>query len=85
MSAGTLSEIRRAVSLHLTGKPYFTTLWMAMELAPVLGDADRRRILEFLASDPNEVIARGIQGPELIELTRRRAADRLAGIPLPRP
>jgi len=84
LSAGTLNEIRLAARQRLTGKPYFTTLWRAIDLAVALHDAELRRIVEAIASDRKEVVARGIEDPETIEETQRRAAQRLAGVP-PKP
>jgi hypothetical protein len=85
LSLATIAQIRRAAAQRLNGKQYFTTLWRAMDLAAVLGDADLTHLLELLASDSKEMFARGIEDPDLVELTRKRAADRLAGIPpLPR-
>jgi hypothetical protein len=85
LSPATMAQIRDATTQHLIGKQYFTTLWRAIDVAAVLGDASLRSILELLASDPNEVFARGVEDPDLIKLTEQRAADRLAGLPpLPR-
>jgi hypothetical protein len=86
LSASTLDQIRRAAEQRLTGKQYFTTLWRAVDLAAVLNDADLRRVVGSLAADWSEVVARGVEDPDLIAQTQKRAADRLAGIPpLPRP
>jgi hypothetical protein len=84
LAAGTVNQIRRAAQQRLTGKQYFTTLWSAIDLAAALGDAELRELLEVLASDPNEVFARGVEDPDLIQRTKKRAADRLAGVPMPR-
>jgi hypothetical protein len=86
LSAGTLGEIRRAAEQRLTGRQQsVTTLWEAIDLAVVLNDPGLRRTVEALASDPVEVIATGVTDLQLIEQTRKRAADRLAGVPpLPR-
>ena len=52
----------------------------------VLVDPELTRLLELLASDPNEVMARGVESPASIERIRQRAADGLAGTPpIPRP
>ncbi len=86
LTAGTLNQIRRAVLLRLTGPQTFVTVWDAVDLAVLLKDDDLRRIVQSLASDRSEVIARGITAPDLIERTQKLAADRFAGIPaLPRP
>jgi hypothetical protein len=70
----------------LTGEQYFTTLWYAMDLAAVLGDEDLRSIIADLATYPNDIIARGVIDPELVQRTQQHARDRLAGVPaLPRP
>lgn len=86
LSPATVEQIRLAAEQHLTGKPYFTTLWHAMDLAFALRDPNLRRIIESLASNRNAIIARGVDDPKVIELTQKRAADRLAGVlPVPRP
>ena len=86
LSAGTIAQIRRAAEQRLTGKQYFTILWYAIDLASVLNDTELWSIVQSIASDLNEVFARGVENPDLFELTQKRAADRLAGIPaLPRP
>lgn len=85
LSSDTLDQIGRVAQERLTGNQYFTTLWWAIDLAVVLNDVELRRIVESLASDWNEVVARGVDDPDLIERTQKRASDRLAGIaPLPR-
>jgi|ERR1051326_5419460 hypothetical protein len=80
-----LDQIRRAVQQRLTGKQYFATIWYAIwyaiDLAASLNDPNLRRLVQSLASNRNEVFARGITDPELIEKTQKRAADRLAGTP----
>ena len=88
LSPATLAQIRSAAEQHLrTGKVLaITTLWWAIDLASVLKDARLRRTLESLSINSNEIVARGVEDPELIERTQQRAAERLAGIPpLPRP
>jgi hypothetical protein len=81
LSPTTIAQIRGAVTQRLSGKQYFTTLWRAMDLAAAFGDAGLRHTLELLASDPREVVARGVENPDVIKLTQQRAADRLAGMP----
>jgi hypothetical protein len=78
LSAGTLSEIRRAAKQRLTGKQDAPTLWKAIDLAVVLGDPELRRIVESLAADRREVAARGIEHAGLIDATQKLAAGRLA-------
>lgn len=78
LSAGTLDEIRRAAKQRLTGKQDAPTLWKGIDLAVVLGDPDLRRIVESIAADSSEIVARGITHPGLIEATHRLAAGRLA-------
>lgn len=87
LSAETLDEIRRAAQQRLTERQQsFTTVWRAIDLAMVLDDPDLKRIVEALALDRNEVVARGVEAPDLIERTQKHAAQRLAGVPaLPRP
>lgn len=81
LSATALDGIREAVRQRITGRQYFTTLWDAIDLAMALNDADLRRIVQSLASDREQVVARGIEDPELIEETQRLASERLAGVP----
>jgi len=78
LSTGTLSEIRRAAKQRLTGKQSAPTLWKAIDLAVVLGDPELRRIVESVAADRGEIVARGIEHSGLIEATQRLAAGRLA-------
>jgi hypothetical protein len=86
LSPDTLDQIPRAAQQRVTRKQYFTSLWYAIDLAVALNDPNLRRIVESLASNRNEVIARGVEDPKLIEQTQKRAAERLAGVPaLPRP
>lgn len=81
LSPATRARIRRAAEQRLSGTQYFTTLWRAIELAIVSGDTRLRQIVSTLASDRAAVVARGITDPEIIDLTQKRARDRLAGIP----
>ncbi len=86
LSDASLERIRQATEQRLAGVQRLTTLWRAIDLAIVLEDPRLRQIVESLASDPDEVIARGVEEPDLIERTQQRAADRLAGVPArPRP
>ncbi len=86
LSSGVRDQIRRVAKERLTGKQHFTILWRAIDLASVLKDAELTRIVETIASDANEVAARGVDDPEVVELTQKRAADLIAGkAPLPRP
>lgn len=66
-----------------TGKGLFdTTLLWAIDLAVALKDPELQRIVESISSDRNEVIARGITDPQLIEQTQKRAHDALSGVPM---
>jgi hypothetical protein len=86
LSAGTRERIRQAAERWLDARQQsILTLGAAIDLAAALGDPGFRRILESLASDPNAVASRGIDAGS-IEWIRKRATDRLAGVPpLPRP
>ena len=86
LSAGTRERIIRAAEQWLAARQQsILTLGAAIDLAAVLADPNLRRILESLAADPNAVASRGIDARS-IEWIRKRAADRLAGVPpLPRP
>lgn len=83
LSPGTLDDVRRVVKQRLAERQsgIGTTLRWAIDLAVVLDDPDLRRIVQAIASDRNELVARGRTEPDLIELTQKRAADRLAGVP----
>lgn len=85
LSPMTLHAIRRVAEERLTSEQLDPVLQRAMDLAWALDDPELMAIVEAIASDPEEVIQRGITDPDLIERTQRHAADRLAGIPpLPR-
>lgn len=79
LSKRSLDQIRAAARERLTGTEYFTTLWRAIDLAVVLNDAGLRHIVQSLASDTGEVIARGVTDAALITKTQERAAQRLTG------
>jgi hypothetical protein len=81
LSPDTIARIRQATEQRLLDPRYFTTLWYAIDLAAVLKDPDLKAILKELATSTGSVMARGITDPTLIDKTRRRAADRLAGVP----
>lgn len=86
LSAGTLERIRSAARARLIGPQYFTVLWRAMDLASVLRDDGLLVIMRDLAANPQEAILRGVADPSLVEKTKQRANDLLAGrAPLPRP
>jgi hypothetical protein len=81
----TLAAVSHLARQKLTERTSDIVLWRAIDLAVILDNAELRAIVESLAADPNEVLARGITEPDLIERTQKRAADRLAGMPaLPR-
>lgn len=85
LSAKTLLEMKALAGQRLAETQMVTTLWRAIDLAIALDDPDLRRTVESFAADSKAAVARGITDPELIEDTRRLAADRLRGIlPLPR-
>ncbi len=85
LSPDKWERIRRAALQHLTERQSTVVLWQAIDLAVVLDDPDLRRIVQLLASDRNEVIARGVTDPDLIERIQKEARERLAGVPpLPR-
>ncbi len=86
LSAGTIAEIRNVAEVWLSrGQQGIFTLSDAIDLAIVLGDPDLRSVVESLASDASEVIARGVEYPSSIERIQRQATDLLSGEPpLPR-
>ncbi len=79
LPAAARASVLRAVTMRLNGQQYFTTLWAAMDLAVLLGDPELLDTVRELANDSNAVRARGIHDPEIIALTRERAAQRLRG------
>src|SRR6266545_3856666 len=79
LSARTLDQIRAAANQRLTSKQYFTTLWRAIDLAVTLNDPGLRQIVQSLASDTTEVIARGVTNMVIVTRTQQRAAQRLTG------
>ncbi len=79
LSASDTESIRDAVRLRLTGPEYFTTVWAAIDVAVRLDDPGLVGIVRELANDANASRARGIQDPEIISMTRERAAKRLRG------
>jgi hypothetical protein len=81
LSSETLARIHDAAEQRLTGTQYFTTVWYAIDLAAVLDDPEFEQKLELISSYPSEVLAFGVEDPELIEQTQRRASERLAGVP----
>jgi hypothetical protein len=85
LSTSTMQSIRAAVKQRLTEhQQMFTPIWEAIEVAALFEDADLRRLLESLASDTDAVAALGVEMPDLIERTQRRAADALARSPIVR-
>jgi hypothetical protein len=81
LTLGTLEEIRRVTGQLLTGEQNLTVLERAIDLAVVLGDPSLRQIVESIASDRNQLVARGIEEPERIERIQQRAAEGLRGNP----
>ena len=88
LSDRVLQELRRVATRRLLSGEgsATTTLWWAIDLAWVVQDKALRESVEALATNPNEILSKGITDPGLIEQTQHRAADRIAGVPpLPRP
>jgi hypothetical protein len=87
LSTGTVESVRGVAERWLMERPQsILTLAAAIDLAIALGDPALRRIVEFLASDPTEVVARGITAGASIEIVQKRAVDRLretSAIPRP--
>lgn len=81
LSSETLSLIHSAAEQRLAGTQYFTTVWYAIDLAAALDDPEFEQKLGLIASYPAEVLAFGIEDPNLIAQTQRRASDRLDGVP----
>ncbi len=78
LSTTTLQQVRGVARQRLSGEQGVLTLFSAIELAAALGDADLRGLVERLASDGNEAVARGVTDPELVEQLQRRATAALA-------
>jgi hypothetical protein len=86
LTAEAIDQIRRVTEYRLTGAQYFTTLWRAIDLAVVLNEPALNRTVSSLAYDPKQVIARGIENPDIVQRTQQLASDRLSGVPaVPRP
>ena len=83
LSPGTLVQMRGVAKRHLTGRQSVVTLWSAIDLAVVLEDEELRGRVETLARDPDEVRARGVEDPDLIERTQERAAAALSRTSVP--
>jgi hypothetical protein len=83
LSERALTSIQGVAMACLTGVQEPGVLWRAIDLAVALDDPNLRTIVQSLASDSAAVVARGVTEPALIESVRRRAADRLAGVPAP--
>lgn len=86
VTPATRHEMMRLARSYLTqGTWQVVTLWRAIDLAVALGDPELREIVESYATDPQMIVARGVNDPDLIERTQREARERLAGVePLPR-
>jgi hypothetical protein len=80
----TRRDVRIVASESMTAKGSVTTLWRAIDLAIALGDDRLRGIVQRIATDRAEVLARGVKDANDIEHTQKLASDRLAGV-LPRP
>ena len=87
LSAGALDQIKETARRWLAARTNtWQTLNAAIDLAAVLDDPELLQVLEMLASDPEEIIVRGVDYPPFVESAQRHAADGLAGVPpLPRP
>lgn len=59
---------------RLSGKQAPSTILVAIDLALALEDEELRRIVQALASDPGEIVQRGITDPGLIERIQLHAA-----------
>lgn len=79
LSLGLRRGIVESTARRLRTPGYFTTLWAAIDLAAVLDDPGLLVTVRSLATDRDEVRARGISDPEIISMTQERAARRLSG------
>ena len=79
LSSRSLEQIRAAAKQRLTGKQYFTTLLRAIDLAVTLDDPDLRQVVQSLAADPSEVVARGVTNRDIVNVVQQRANQRLNG------
>lgn len=84
LTSETLARIRDAAKQRLMGTQYFTNIWRAIDLAAVLDDSELDQRLELISSYQSEVLAFGVEDPELIKQLQRLAAEGLAGVP-PKP
>lgn len=72
LDPGTMNQIRGVAAMRLNAPGYElastgVTLRRAIDLAVVLNDPQLRQTVEGLASDPDEVRARGVRDPVLID------------------
>ena len=78
---------REAASRHLgaTDGTYFSHFLFAIDLAVALDDPELREVVRTVSVSDAAIRGRGITDPEIIAMVKKRALDRLAGIPaLPR-
>lgn len=82
LSARTLDRARQAARARLRGPAQSVVgVWMAMDLAVVLGDSELEGLVRSFATDQNAIMELGITDPDLVLKTQRRAQDLLEGIP----
>lgn len=85
LTSATRDRMRQVARERLTTpQKSVVRVWQAIDLGIALHDAELRRIVKSLASDRNAVIALLDTDPDLVDRTRRVAAERLAGV-LPQP
>jgi hypothetical protein len=75
------SAVRDAAAERLSGEQSVGVLERAIDLAVALEDEALLGIVRALARERNEVVARGVDDPSLIERIQEHARDRLAGLP----
>lgn len=82
LSSATTSAFRREIETRLLARNQDVTfLWGAIDVAASMNDPGLRTHIEKISSSDDEVRSRGIARPELVQRTRKHAADRLAGVP----
>jgi hypothetical protein len=73
-----LARIRRVAEARLVVEQHAVDLMRAIDLAIALGDEELSEVIRALASDPDQVRARGIDDPRRIARVQRYATEALS-------
>ena len=81
LSQSSRISIRAAVLLRLEKVTSFTTLWKAIDVAPLVGGPDVLQALGALAESTSAIRALGIDDNVVVQQTQARARQRLGLLP----